>query len=71
MSLAAGNTAGTQSRDAGRKFLGIYFRCCRVYARIWLNRDASAYEGQCPRCFARLRVKAGASGTSKRFFEAI
>ena len=71
MSLAAGNAARLRNRDAERKFLGVYFRCCRVYGRIWLNRDASAYEGRCPRCFARLRVRAGASGTSRRFFEAI
>lgn len=54
----------------GRKFLGIQFACCGVYARIYVNRDGTAYEGRCPRCFKPVEVKIGPGGSSDRFFTA-
>ena len=53
-----------------RPFLGIVFECCHVYGRIYRNWDASAYEGRCPRCLAKVRVRIGEGGTSQRFFTA-
>ena len=55
---------------AGRKFLGIYFECCRLYARIYRNCEGTAYEGRCPRCGRSVRVSIGAGGTPRRFFAA-
>ena len=60
-------------RDGKRKprpFLGILFECCRVYARIYLQKDGVAYSGSCPRCARRLRVLIGEGGTGRRFFRA-
>jgi hypothetical protein len=54
----------------GCRFVGIHFACCDVYSRVYVNRDATAYEGRCPRCLRRVELKIGPDGTSARFFTA-
>ena len=53
-------------------FIGVTFKCCNVYARIYLNDAGTAYEGICPRCYKkRVVVKVvEKGGTKARFFEA-
>jgi PHP family Zn ribbon phosphoesterase len=51
-------------------FLGIHFKCCNVYARIYRDKDATAYVGRCPRCGAAVRVPIGKGGSPRRFFAA-
>lgn len=53
-----------------KKFLGILFECCNVYRRIYLNRQETAYEGRCPRCYREVKVLIGPEGTDQRFFRA-
>lgn len=53
-----------------KKFLGIMFKCCGVYGRIYENNDKTAYVGRCPRCMRTVKVKIGEGGTNTRFFEA-
>ena len=55
-----------------RPFIGVTFKCCNVYSRIYLNREGTAFEGRCPRCYRKkvvVRV-VEKGGTSERFFEA-
>ena len=56
--------------SAGRPWLAVRWRCCLTYSRIYRNRDATAYEGRCPRCGRHLRVAISLDGTDARFFEA-
>jgi len=55
---------------SGRPFLGVRFRCCGAYARVYLNRNGTAYEGRCPRCLKPVRALVGPTGTDSRFFDA-
>jgi hypothetical protein len=53
-----------------RRFLGVQFNCCNVYSRVYVNRQASAYEGRCPRCARPVTFKIASGGTDSRFFTA-
>jgi hypothetical protein len=64
-----GRAAGP-GRTGPRPFLGVHFACCGVYARVYLNREQTAYNGHCPRCSRRVQFLIGAEGTQARFFTA-
>lgn len=78
LDLSSDGPLGARLRreDAGRvdprqrPYLGIQFGCCGVYARIYVNRSETAYEGHCPRCSRPVRVEIGPGGTDCRFFKA-
>ena len=53
-----------------RRYVGIMFACCKVYARIYINRDGTAYVGNCPRCTRQVKLKVGPGGTNQRIFTA-
>lgn len=55
---------------SGRPFVGVQFACCDVYTRVYVNRDATAYEGNCPKCARRVRLNIGPGGSDSRFFTA-
>ena len=54
----------------GRKYVGVQFACCSVYARVYINRDRTAYLGNCPRCGRPVKLNIGQGGTDSRFFTA-
>jgi hypothetical protein len=56
--------------DSRRRFVGVHFVCCDVYTRVYVNRDETAYEGNCPNCAKRVTLQIGPGGTDSRFFSA-
>jgi hypothetical protein len=55
---------------SNRKYIGILFECCSVYARVYINNKKKAYIGWCPKCTHRIEIKIGKGGTDSRFFRA-
>jgi len=51
-----------------RPYVGVIFKCCNVYARVYLNAQKTAYAGNCPRCAARLELKTSPTGSPSRFW---
>lgn len=61
-------TAG--AHGVGKRFIGVKFYCCQVYARIYINNEGTEYEGRCPGCLRKISVKISKDGVNCRFFSA-
>ena len=57
-----------EPKSVAREFVGVQFRCCGVYQRIYKSADGARYEGRCPRCMRPVRFIVGAGGTEERMF---
>ena len=51
-----------------RPFVGVYFRCCHIYSRIFINKQKTAFVGWCPKCAAKIEMKISPTGSTERFF---
>jgi hypothetical protein len=56
--------------DTKREYVGVTFKCCRVYSRIYINKERTAYVGWCPKCAAKMEVRIEKSGSHSKFFQA-
>ena len=54
-----------------RAYISVYFKCCRTFARIYKNKDGTAYVGWCPKCLAKVTARCGRGeeGTDQRIFQ--
>ncbi len=64
------NTGSKDKPGKPREFLGIMFKCCNVYSRIYLNKDRTAFVGWCPKCARKAEIKISPHGSKSKFFEA-
>lgn len=53
-----------------RAFISVFFRCCRTYARVYINALGTAYAGHCPKCCRKLEVPVAPDGVQDRIFQA-
>jgi hypothetical protein len=53
-----------------RPFIGISYKCCKVYGRIYLDNKKRSFVGWCPKCGAKMIVETSSNGSQSRFFVA-
>lgn len=53
---------------AKRPFVGVMFRCCKVYGRAYLTVDKRQFEARCPRCYQMVILQVSSQGSEGRFF---
>ncbi|MCC7475892.1 MAG: hypothetical protein IT425_10880 [Pirellulales bacterium] len=72
LDLSSESSPGSRgnAKAESRRFVGVHFACCDVYSRVYVNREQTAYEGNCPKCGKRVVLKIGPGGTDSRFFTA-
>jgi hypothetical protein len=58
------------SAEAARSYIGILFKCCGVYVRVYRRPEQNVYSGRCPNCLRPVRVRVGPEGTNSRIFRA-
>lgn len=69
--LRDGNEAPSAAGQSGdRPWIGIHFQCCGVYTRVYRQRDATSYDGRCPKCAAKVSLRVGPDGVASRVFTA-
>jgi len=63
-------THNGENRLSGKPFVGVIFKCCRIYSRIYLNKKGDAFVGWCPRCSKKMTMRVSPTGSKERFFTA-
>ena len=58
-----------QQKKNQRPFIGIMFKCCNVYSRIYLNKKNDAFVGWCPKCAKQAIIRISPDGEDSSFFE--
>ena len=59
-----------RTENRPRAYIGMMFKCCHVYTRIYMNREGAAYVGHCPKCGKKVEIKVGPGGSRSRFWSA-
>jgi hypothetical protein len=60
----------TADKRPPRPYIGMLFKCCNVYMRIYLNKAGTAFEGRCPKCMRETVIQAAPGGDPSRFWTA-
>ena len=68
MTMEHRSAIASDKKGANKRFLGIWYRCCNVYGRLYRNRTGTAYTGRCPGCGAPVRACIGPGCTKRRSF---
>ena len=56
-------------KNKSREFIGVRFKCCNKYSRIYKNKKGTAFVGWCPKCARKIEFKISKDGSKDRFFE--
>lgn len=60
-----------EKKDArGRPYVGMRFKCCNAYARIYLDRFGKAFRGYCPKCGRPVNIAVRSGGSKSKFWTA-
>ncbi len=57
------------AQNRNRPFLGINFKCCKVYSRIYINKKRDAFVGWCPKCAKPVRIEISPDGEDSKYFD--
>jgi len=52
-----------------KPYVGMHYKCCKIYQRIYLNRRKTAFVGYCPKCTIKVELKVDPSGAKSKFFQ--
>lgn len=53
-----------------KPFISVYFKCCKVYQRIYLNKTGEKFVGWCPKCTRKVTAVVSPDGTTDTTFVA-
>lgn len=53
-----------------RPSINVQMTCCRVYVKLYLRADRSAFAGHCPKCSRPVVVPVSNDGSTSKFFQA-
>ncbi len=59
-----------EEKKKERKFIGVNFKCCNIYQRVYINSTGTGYWGACPKCARQVKFTIGSGGSESRFFDA-
>ncbi|UCC80742.1 MAG: hypothetical protein JSW64_05125 [Candidatus Zixiibacteriota bacterium] len=52
-----------------KEFIGVIFKCCKKYSRIYLDDEKSSFLGWCPKCGAKMEIRISPNGSNSKFFQ--
>lgn len=58
-----------KEKNTLRQYVGINFKCCKIYNRIYINKQRDAFVGWCPKCARKVTLKISPDGEESQFFE--
>ncbi|HAW96239.1 MAG: hypothetical protein CMJ33_01985 [Phycisphaerae bacterium] len=58
-----------KTKESGRRFLSVLFRCCNTYGRLYPDPERTRYAGRCPKCGAQVEAGIGPGGTNRNIFD--